>query len=205
MKKFASVLPAVAILAFAAIAGAGVVVDEQQVIDQPNGNKVTRARTVIIQGDKQKSIIDNGKRTVITDLGKGTMTMVDGTRKTYVEFPFPPRGGAMAAMQGGISPTIRFKKTGSHDKIIGYSCDVPASRKLCEFISAHIACYRCYKSANFVNNQLNFRGFEDFDDWFVKRDISVIRENASEWKKCATEESRKAHVSRHHVRWSEIY
>jgi len=123
MKKFASVLPAVAIVAFAAIASAGVVVDEKQIIDQPDGNKVTRTRTVMIEGDKQKSIIDNGNRTVITDLGKGTMMMVDGTRKTYVEFPFPPQGGGMAAMQGVVSPTISFKKTGGHDKIIGYSCD----------------------------------------------------------------------------------
>ena len=124
MKKFASVWSAVAIVALAAIADAGVVVDEQQVIEQPNGNKVTRASTVMIEGDKQKSIIDNGNRTVITDLGKGTMTMVDGTRKSYVEFPFPPKGGSMAAMQGGVTPTINFKKTGGHDKIIGYSCDV---------------------------------------------------------------------------------
>jgi hypothetical protein len=123
MRKFASILPAVAIQALAAITQAGVVVDEQQIIDQPSGNKVTRARTVMIEGDKQKSIIDNGNRTVITDLGKGTMTMVDGTRKTYVEFPFPPKGGSMMAMQGGVSPTISFKKTGGHDKIIGYSCD----------------------------------------------------------------------------------
>src|SRR6516225_9729485 len=112
MKKLASILPAVAIVAFATIAGAGVVVDEQQIIDQPNGNKATRARTVMIQGDKQKSIIDNGNRSVITDLGKGTMTIVDGIHKTYIEFPFPPPGGGTAAMQGGISPTINFKKTG---------------------------------------------------------------------------------------------
>src|SRR5579859_7363685 len=89
--------------------------------------------------------------------------------------------------------------------IIGCSCDIPASRKLSGFISARIACYRCHKSANFVNNQPNFGGFEDFDNWFIERDINIIREKASEWKKCATEESRKTHVSRHHVRWSEIY
>jgi hypothetical protein len=123
MKKFAAVLPGIAILAFAVIASAGVVVDEQQVIDQPNGQKVNHARTVMIEGDKQKSIIDSGKRAVITDLGKGTMTMVDGARKTYVEFPFPPKGGGMAAMQAGLSPTISFKKTGGHDEIIGYSCN----------------------------------------------------------------------------------
>jgi hypothetical protein len=89
--------------------------------------------------------------------------------------------------------------------IIGCSSDIPATRKLCGFISARIACYRCYKSANFVNNQPNFGGFEDFDEWFVERDVDTIRKNANEWKKCTTEESRKAHVSQFHVRWSEIY
>jgi hypothetical protein len=123
MKKFVSVLPAIVILAFATIAGAGVVVDEQQTIDQLDGSRITRARTVMIEGDKQKSIIDNGTRSVITDLGKGTMTMLDGRRKTYVQFPFPPKGAGMAAMQSGLSPTISFKKTGGHQKIIGYSCD----------------------------------------------------------------------------------
>jgi hypothetical protein len=123
MKPLVSILAGFAFPAFAAIASAGVVVDEQQVINQPDGNKVTRNRTVMIEGNRQKSIIDNGNRTVITDLEKGTMTMIDGTRKSYIEFPFPPKGGGMAAMAGGVSPTIKFKKTGAHDKIIGYSCD----------------------------------------------------------------------------------
>ena len=48
--------------------------------------------------------------------------------------------------------------------IIGCSSDVPATRKLCGFISARMACYRYYKSANIVNNQPNFGGFSDFDD-----------------------------------------
>ena len=60
--------------------------------------------------------------------------------------------------------------------IIGCSSDVPATRKLCEFISARVAYYRCYKLANFVNNQSNFRGFSDFSNWFVERDIDIIRE-----------------------------
>ena len=89
--------------------------------------------------------------------------------------------------------------------IIGCSSDVPATRKLCGFISARMACYRCYKSANIMNNQPNFGGFSDFDNWFIERDIDIIREKANEWKNCTTEESRKAHVSQHHVRWSEIY
>jgi hypothetical protein len=123
MKMLAPVLPVVLNLAFAAAAAAGIVVDEQQMVDQLNGTRLTRARTVMIEGDKQKAIIDNGKRTVITDLGKGTMMMVDGMNKTYAEIPFPPQGGATAAILGGGSPTISFKKTGGHNKIIGYSCD----------------------------------------------------------------------------------
>ena len=110
MKKFASVLPGIAILAFAAIAAAGVVVDEQQIIDQPSGNKVTRARTVVIEGDKQKSIIDNGKRSVITDLGKGTMTMVDGTRQSYVEFPFSAKRCRHGGDAGRVLANHQFQK-----------------------------------------------------------------------------------------------
>ncbi|GBC01895.1 hypothetical protein RclHR1_43730001, partial [Rhizophagus clarus] len=105
-----------------------------------------------------------------------------------------------------------FIKTNEHNNgqfvcgaIISCSSDVPASQKLCGFISAHIACYQCYKLANFINNQPNFGGFADLDDWFVERDINEIREKASEWKQCATEEARRAHVSEHHVHWSEIY
>ncbi|GBC39248.2 hypothetical protein GLOIN_2v1788017 [Rhizophagus irregularis DAOM 181602=DAOM 197198] len=101
-----------------------------------------------------------------------------------------------------------FKKEYAETHIglmLNIDCDVPATRKLCGFISARIACYRCYKSANLINNQPNFGGFEDIDDWFVERDINLIREKAREWKKCATEESRKAHVSQYHVRWSEVY
>jgi hypothetical protein len=89
--------------------------------------------------------------------------------------------------------------------IIGCSSDVPATRKLCGFISARMACYRCHKSANIVNNQPNFGRFDDFEDWFVERDINIIREKASEWKRCTTEEARKSHVSQNQVRWSEIY
>ena len=89
--------------------------------------------------------------------------------------------------------------------IIACSNDVPAARKLCGFISARAACYRCHKTANFVNNQSNFGGFADLDEWFIERDINVIRDKASEWKKCTTKDSRRDHVSQYHVRWSEIY
>ena len=46
-----------------------------------------------------------------------------------------------------------------------------------------------------MSNKSNFDGFADFDEWFVEQDINEIRENANEWKKCTTEESRKVYVS----------
>ena len=124
MKKLSALAATALILAGAAVAQAGVVVDEQQIVDQPNGGKLTRARTVLIEGNRQKSIIDNGSRSIITNLNDGTMTIIDKPRKSYVEFPFPPRNGPLAAMQGNMMPTISFKKTGAHETILSYSCDV---------------------------------------------------------------------------------
>jgi hypothetical protein len=99
------------------------------------------------------------------------------------------------------NPTGRLVK----GAVICCANDVPAARKLCGFISARVACYRCNKTANYINNQPNFGGFDDFDEWFVERDINVIREKAFEWKKCTTDDLRKEHVKQHHVRWSEVY
>jgi Domain of unknown function (DUF4412) len=124
MKKLAAIAATALILAVAAMAQAGVVVDERQIVDQPNGTKLTRTRTVLIEGNKQKSIIDDGSRSIITNLNNGTMTIVDKPRKSYVQFPFPPRSGPLAAMQGNMMPTINFKKTGAHETMLGYSCDV---------------------------------------------------------------------------------
>ena len=123
MRKFEVLFWAVVILIAPALCHAGVVVDEQEIISQPGANNITRNRTVMIEGDKQKSILDNGKRTIITDLGKGTMTVMDGSRKTYVEVPFPPKRKP-GIMFTDTPLTIIFKKTGAHQNIIGYSCDV---------------------------------------------------------------------------------
>ncbi len=90
--------------------------------------------------------------------------------------------------------------------VICCSCDIPAARKLCGFISARIACYRCLKHANYDNrNQPNFGGFSDMDSWFIERDVKEIKKNALAWKNCKTEEQRRTHVSETLVRWSEIH
>ena len=100
------------------------------------------------------------------------------------------------------------EKTSKHIRaaIICCACDIPAARKLCGHISARVACHRCEKIANFDNrNQPNFGGFDDMDQWFVKRDVDEIRKNANLWKECDSEDARKSHVSETLVRWSEIY
>jgi hypothetical protein len=43
------------------------------------------------------------------------------------------------------------------------------------------------------------------DDWFVEHDVDEIKINAYAWLQCKTEDQRKKHLSKHFVRWSELY
>ncbi|PKB98217.1 hypothetical protein RhiirA5_431735 [Rhizophagus irregularis] len=58
--------------------------------------------------------------------------------------------------------------------VICCSCNIPAARKLCGYISARVACHRCLKQANYDGNQPNFGGFSDMDSWFIERDVKEI-------------------------------
>jgi hypothetical protein len=119
MERFFAVL--VAILMLAGVARAGVVVDEQQVSDRGAGTPITHKITVMVQGNKQKSIIDDGKQTLITNLDQGTRMMVNDARKMYVEMPFPPQN--MPKPTSANTSGLTFKKTGSTQTLAGYSCD----------------------------------------------------------------------------------
>ena len=119
MKKFAATFAALMIFAGSSAAHAGVVVTEQEVIDQGNGQPVTRSRTVMIQGNKQKMVTDRAQ--VVTDLDNGTMYLMNPEKKQYVEVPFPP-SGPMAQMMTQRMSTLSFKKTGGSKTINGYAC-----------------------------------------------------------------------------------
>lgn len=95
---------------------AGVVVDEQQVIDAGNGQPTSQNVTLMIEGNKQKTQV--GENTMVVDLDKGTRTIMNSSRRTYVELPFPPHN----PMNPNMSP-MTFKKTGAHETVAGYSCD----------------------------------------------------------------------------------
>jgi len=121
MIKITAAFAALAIFAASAVVHAGVVVTEQEVIDQGNGQPVTRNRTVMIQGNKQKMVTDRAQ--VVTDLDNGKMYLINPEKKQYVEMPFPPQG-PMAQMMAQRMSTLSFKKTGAASKTIsGYSCE----------------------------------------------------------------------------------
>jgi hypothetical protein len=121
MKKIAAAFAALAIFAGSTAVHAGVVVTEQEVIDQGNGQPVTRNRTVMIQGNKQKMVTDRAQ--VVTDLDNGKMYLLNPEKKQYVEMPFPPQG-PMAQMMAQRMSTLSFKKSGGASKTIsGYSCE----------------------------------------------------------------------------------
>jgi hypothetical protein len=118
MKRYAISLLALAILS--GVAQAGVVVEEQQVTDRGGGAPpVTHKIIVMVQGNKQKSVIDDGQQSLITNLDAGTRTMINSTRKSYIEMPFPPKGMPPMQSPAGLS----FKKTGAHQKLSGFDCD----------------------------------------------------------------------------------
>ena len=120
MTKLAAAFAALAIFAGSAAAHAGVVVTELEVIDQGNGQPVTRNRTVMIQGNKQKMVTDRAQ--VVTDLDSGTMYLMNPEKKQYVEIPFPPTG-PMAQMMSQRMSTLSFKKSSNGSKTVsGYPC-----------------------------------------------------------------------------------
>jgi uncharacterized membrane protein YgcG len=107
-----------------ATAAAGVVVTETETMVSgqpgvPPGQ--TRQRTMMIEGDKQKMIMDGG-RSMIIDLDKGTMQIIDPAQKNYLEMPFPSHMMGQA-VGGPAMHASEFTKTGKTRTIAGSKCE----------------------------------------------------------------------------------
>lgn len=123
-KHLAALVAAIGLVTLAvATASAGVILTETEttVSGQPVGQPPppARAQTMMIQGSKQKTVIEGG-RTIITDLDKGTTVILNPAQKTYFERPFPPPG-RMGAPAGGMKAS-EFTKTGKTRTEAGYKC-----------------------------------------------------------------------------------
>jgi len=127
MNKYLATLAAAIVLIASGFttATAGVVITETETIvsGQPSGApQGPRQRTVMIDGNKEKMVMDNG-RSIITDLDKGTMQIIDPTQKSYFETPFPPRGMMGQAVGGPSVHASEFTKTGNAHTVAGYKCE----------------------------------------------------------------------------------
>lgn len=99
---------------------AGLVLTQETTTSSIGGN-LKDNRTVMIEGHKQKLILKG--QTVIIDLDKGQVILVDPAAHTYSPMDFPPRGRFAQMMQtmGGFN--LDFTKTGQTSTVAGYSCE----------------------------------------------------------------------------------
>jgi hypothetical protein len=120
MKTISAIFTASLFLLVSAAAHAGVVLQETETIDRGNGKPETQDRTVMVQGNKQKTV--TARSQVVIDLDKGSMYVINPGSKAYVEMAFPP-AGKMGQMMAQRMAAMDFQKTGKHSTVAGYPCD----------------------------------------------------------------------------------
>ena len=104
------------VAALATSAGAGVVMTQETTKPDRSGGSKTETHTTTIDGNRMKTVTP--EITMIMDLDKGTMTIVNPTAKTYSEMPLANFGAFMAAGLSG-----EFKPTGKKKTIAGFPCE----------------------------------------------------------------------------------
>jgi len=100
-------------------AAAGVVITQKQHVASGANSRDTE-QTISVQGDKQKMVTE--RRTMIIDLGKGQMFVLDPKAKTYFQMEFPPKGAMATMMAASRDAAMNFKKAGTTRDIAGYKC-----------------------------------------------------------------------------------
>jgi hypothetical protein len=119
MRKLTALVAGMTLAMTALPAAAGVVITQKQHVT--NGANTRDAKqTISVQGNKQKT--ETERHTIITDLDKGKMYVIDPKAKTYFEIEFPPKGQMAAMIAASQSAAKNFKKAGTTREIAGYKC-----------------------------------------------------------------------------------
>lgn len=119
MKKLGTVLATIFLGTLCSPVLAGVVMT-QQIVTSSGANSMTDNRTIMVQGNKQK--VEMHGQTIVLDLDRGKMLLINPAAKSYTVLPFPPTGPMASMMQsvGGID--LDFNKTGGSQTLSGYKC-----------------------------------------------------------------------------------
>jgi len=119
MKTISFAAAAVAVVLSTLPARAGVVITQQQTTNLPSG-QLKSEQTIMIQGNKQRMITD--KHEIITDLDNNVMYLIDASKSSYFQLPFPPTGPMAQQVAHAAAAAMDFKKGTTTRKILGYSC-----------------------------------------------------------------------------------
>ena len=119
MRKLTALVAGMTLAMTALPAAAGVVITQKQHVTSGTNSR-DATQTISVQGNKQKMVTE--RHTIITDLDKGMMYVLDPTQKTYFEIEFPPKGQMASMMAASTSAAMNFKKAGTTREIAGYKC-----------------------------------------------------------------------------------
>ena len=120
MRKLITLVAGMTLAMTALPAAAGVVITQKQHVTSGT-NARDSEQTISVQGNKQKMVTE--RHTIITDLDKGMMYVLDPKGKTYFEIEFPPKGPMATMMAASQNAAMNFKKTGTSRDIAGYKCN----------------------------------------------------------------------------------
>ena len=120
MKKLTVLLAGMTLAMTALPAAAGVVITQKQHVSNGKNSRDTE-QTISVQGNKQKEVDE--RRTLIADLDKGMIYIIDPKGKNYYEMEFPPKGPMAQTMAASTAAAMNFKKAGTSREIAGYKCN----------------------------------------------------------------------------------
>ena len=119
MRKLTALVAGMTLAMSTLPAAAGVVITQKQHVTAGTNSREDE-QTISVQGNKQKMV--SQRHTIITDLDKGMMYVIDPQQKSYFEIEFPPKGHMAAMMAASTNAAMNFKKAGTTREIAGYKC-----------------------------------------------------------------------------------